>query len=52
MGKDVREQSMWICSFYMKDSKSFDAMIEKNEVGMDKGTSLKISKTFTNNRRC
>ena len=36
VGKDVREQSMWLVSFYCKDINSFRDMLDENDVGMSK----------------
>lgn len=33
--KDVREQCMWICSFWCKDKKAFEDMISENDVGLN-----------------
>ena len=33
IGKDVREQAKWVCSFYCKDKRSFNDMIDENHTG-------------------
>ena len=33
IGKDVREQSKWVCSFFCKDKRSFKDMIDENFTG-------------------
>ena len=33
IGKDVREQAKWVCSFYCKDKRSFNDMIYENHTG-------------------
>ena len=42
VGKDVRAQSAWVCSFFCKDKKSFYDMIDENYTG-----DLNVKDAFT-----
>ena len=49
--KDIRSQSMWICSFYTKDKKSFMDMLDENDVGLTNEQKIDIRKFCKNKNK-
>ena len=44
IGKDVRAQAQWICSFYSPDKNSFKDLLDECNVGMNKETKNSVEK--------